>query len=614
MRIAAITFLALFCAFASVVCAQLVTPAPSDSKRLLKSFTFEERPLGNNEDQPMNWEKIDGVDFPHYVKGRLTSDRHHSGSYSFRMDLDAASCIYRYQPGLLKIQTGTHYRFEGYCQTTVMRYARARLTAYFTDQDLHPLPGTVKHSDPFVSNGDDEDWHLMGVEMTADDERAAFLVVQIELLQPDQYATSSLGRRALFLQDVHGTAWFDDLTVSQVPQVTLKTDRPGNVFRQGDPLKLSVIVNDRQTDDLAVQLKVTDSINRQVYQHTGTIDVSTAKDLGPGVREMSLDLPAVLPGWYRASLVMMSHGIYVGQESLDWILLANGGDIAAADPRFGIVATGLPYQNWEEMPGFLPLLSAGRVKLALWSKSADAQQMGSERLDHVLEAIQLQNISPTGCLLALPPKLADSANGSSWLQLTGGSNEAWQSQLAFLISQHANRLDRWQIGADDTDDFATNPDARKIYTKVLSQFANLIDRPDVAMPCPLLYELPPPAPTSLTLSVPTSILPQEIPLYAAEYHGRDLPQVSLSLSLLDPDRYDRKTQIRDLAQRVVYTLTSDLPRFDLPLPMVMRQQGDETIAEPQELAIIMRTLLSTLTGAQFRGKLPISDDIEASFV
>ena len=142
-------------------------------------------------------------------------------------------------------QPDAHYRFEGYCRTTYLRYARARLTAYFTDIDGHPLPGTIKHSELYAGDGSDQDWHLMSVELTADRDHAACLVIQMELLQPNLYSTSTLGQRALFLQDVHGTAWFDDLTVSQVPQVMLKTNRPGNVFRQGDPLKISVIVNDR---------------------------------------------------------------------------------------------------------------------------------------------------------------------------------------------------------------------------------------------------------------------------------------------------------------------------------------------------------------------------------
>jgi hypothetical protein len=610
MRISAITFFLMLAGLAGGVLAQATAPSATSS-RILKSFDFDERKDGNNEDQPMNWTKLDGKDFPHYVTGRLTTDRHRSGNYSFRMDLDGGNCVYRYQPGLLKVQPGAHYRAEVFCQTTVLRYARARLTAYFTDQDLHPLPETIRHSELYTSNDPQDDWHPLAVEMTADLNHAYFLVVQMELLQPDQYSTSSLGKRTLFLQDVHGTAWFDDLTVAQVPQVVLKTDRPGNVFRQGDPLKLTVDVNDRETDDLTIQLLVNDAENRRVYQRTTAVEIASAKTLPSGLRELMLELPTVAPGWYRASLVMMSRGVYVGQESLAWILLADDGELSAADPRFGMVATDLPFENWGDLPKFLPLLSVGRVKLALWSSTADIAQQDSEVVDQLLESLQLENISPTGVLLGLPPKIADTLNGANWLQVLNAPNDAWATPLAFLISRHANRIDRWQLCGDDSEEFARSGDMRKVYAKVLQQFDSLVDRPDVAMPCPLLYELPDPRPSSITLSVPSSILPAEIPLYLQEYRGRDSQSVSLSLSLLDNDGYSRETRIADLAKRVVYSLASDVPRIDLPLPITARQQGDQMVAEPQELMLVMRTLLSVLSGSSFRGTIPIARDIDA---
>src|SRR6516164_1043517 len=62
-----------------------------DTNRVLRTFDFEERQLGNDEDLPMHWLKVDGPELPHYVNGRLTTDRHRSGRYSFRMDLNGGS-------------------------------------------------------------------------------------------------------------------------------------------------------------------------------------------------------------------------------------------------------------------------------------------------------------------------------------------------------------------------------------------------------------------------------------------------------------------------------------------------------------------------------------------
>src|ERR1019366_2625986 len=120
------------------------TADPLNTSRVLGVFDFEERQLGNDEDLPMHWLKVEGADLPHYVNGQLSSDRHRSGDYSFRMDLNGGSCIYRYESGQIRVLPNAHYRVEGYCQTTVLPHARARLTAYFTDQDDHPILSSIR--------------------------------------------------------------------------------------------------------------------------------------------------------------------------------------------------------------------------------------------------------------------------------------------------------------------------------------------------------------------------------------------------------------------------------------------------------------------------------------
>ncbi len=609
MRVNVISFIVVICAaLTGVAWAQV--PVTAQNTRLLHTFDFEERQLGNDEDLPMYWEKITGTDFPHYNNGWLTTDRHRSGGHSFRMDLDGGSCAYRYPPGHIRVQQGNRYRFEGYCQTSNLLHARARLTAYLTDADQHPLPATVRHSELYASNATDQDWHLLSVEVADDSIEAVFLVVQIELLQPNQYAVPTLGHRSLFLQDVHGSAWFDDMDVAQVPQITLTTGQTGNIFHRSDPGILKVQVDEQSADDLTVQLVITDAANRRIYQHTSGQIISDSRIVGPGVRELSLPLPIVAPGWYRATLAMISHGVYVGHQTLDWLRLADDDTGIPSDPRFGAIATDFPSDNWPDLQEILPIFSFGRLKLAMWSKTSDVQQMDPNALGQIFDNLKTRGVQTTGCLVALPPRLEEILGGHSWLQLLTAREDDWQTPLSFLISRHANQLDHWQLGADGIDDFAVNPDMRKVYSRVLSKYAALIEKPDLAMPYPVWYEAPMPPPSSLALSVPDSILPAEIPLYLQEFKGKEAANVSLSLSPIDRDTYGRPAQIRDIAQRIIFSLAGGASRIDLPLPMVIHHQGERMTAEPSELAIIEHTLLKHLSGTTFRGQVPLADDIE----
>src|SRR4051794_28288866 len=83
---------------------------PAEVNRVLRTFDFEERRLGNAEDLPMNWNKVEGAGLPHYVNGHLATDTARSGKYGFRFDLNGGSLVYRYDAGRIKVRAGAHYR------------------------------------------------------------------------------------------------------------------------------------------------------------------------------------------------------------------------------------------------------------------------------------------------------------------------------------------------------------------------------------------------------------------------------------------------------------------------------------------------------------------------
>src|SRR5438105_847249 len=71
-------------------------------------------------------------------------------------------------------------------------------------------------------------------------------------------------------------------------------------------------------------------------------------------------------------------------------------------PRCGCAAIGRPMS----LPDLLPLLGAGRVKLAVWSGGADPLGLDHVAFDTMLARLQERHITPTACLLNLPPALA----------------------------------------------------------------------------------------------------------------------------------------------------------------------------------------------------------------
>jgi len=251
------------------------------------------------------------------------------------------------------------------------------------------------------------------------------------------------------------------------------------------------------------------------------------------------------------------------------------------------------------------------VKLAVWSDAGDVEQQNPEGFDRLLEKLQELGVTPTGCLVGLPPQIARQLNGHSFALLTKADRAIWQPQLAYMVARHANHLDRWQLGADGTDGFVTQPDMRRAYDMIYKEFSNLVQRPDLAMPWPAWYDLSGDLPATVALSVPSEVLPQQLPLYMQDLRAHEGHNLSINLQPIPADRYDRATRVRDFAQRFAYTVAADAQRIDMELPFTVHDENGEIESDPMELFMVARTLMSTLSGTTYKGQVPIADGVEA---
>ena len=578
MRIATLTLLVLLAAAA---------PARG-AGRLHKAFDFEERQLGNDEDVPMHWAKLDGVDLPHYVTGRLTTDRARSGRYSFRMDLDGGSCAYQYAPALLPVAVGGRYRVSGYCQAVGLHDARARLVVAAANAAGREIPGTAVASEPFAG-GPADDWHELTAELTVTDPLATSLAIRMELVQPGRYGGTGP-------DDIRGTAWFDDLAVAQVPRASLSTGRPANVFRRGDDPAVSVLLADPSDEDVIARLAVADADGNAVFQRTGTVHL-TADASDPGRYRIPLALPAVGPGWYRATLELATPeagaASFVAVQSLAYVQLADDGAAAGPDKRFGVSIAGISPAAWPAVVDALPLLAVGQATVAV-------QGAGDERqVDDLIHGLIVRGIAPVGCLTAPPAATADDA--------------AWTA-LASRVAHHAGHVTAWQF---DPDDAALTPGLVRAYARARAIGTDLSNPFDLSLPCPIGVDPPAgsAAPSSVALSVPPSVLPNELAGYLQDRPST--PAIgSASVRPIDATPFGATARAGDLVQRVVYAIAAGVPRVDVPIPLVAAhspavEDSARSSVEPTDLLPVERTVLGGLSGAACYGRVPVADGVEA---
>ena len=638
--------------------------ASADDGRILHRFDFEERDDGNYEQTPMHWARVVGPGLPHYCRGALSSDAAHTGRYSFRLDLNGGSVLYRLAPGVIEVRPDAHYRVAGFVRTSALTYAKARLTAWFVDENGLMIPGSVRHSRPYAA-GDEpgvaaDAWVPLSIELTPQSNKARGIVLEIGLLQPAQLGPDSQTRRdgdkelttdlTRFREDVRGSVWFDDVIVSRVPAVRLERGQAGNVFPRGRPVTFAAVVDDTPPGDLTADVRVVDADGRQRASVRGAF---RGDDDEKHTAHVDFALPPLPAGWYEATFNVAGRGMTREDGSagstvrrVAFVVLADDAPPGPADARVTVDATHLSSAEWADLPRLLPTLAAGRVKLAVWSRRNDLTPAGSEALDALIADLDPLRIRPTAVFAAPPRELAELAGGGGWLALerllprsldalpdapsidAASAAELWHSSLSYLVSRHAHQIDRWQVGRDDDAElFVREPRMRRVYTAFDNAIRKLTARPTVAMPWPARAGLVAPGeplPRSLSLRVPADVTPAQIPLYVDEVLRQDpsaAHDLSLSLEPLDAADYGRMTAMSDLAKKLTLCLASGVGRVTVPMPFdpvavpagadVGGEGDSHAPQQPRESYLILRTMLRSLAGCAYQGRVSAGPGIEA---
>ena len=576
--------------------------------RAIRTFDFEERDRGNVEDLPAGWMKVEGPGLPRFVNGTFDESVRANGRTSFRVDLNGGSAIYRYPAGLIPVTPGAVCRVSANVRTTPLNGARARVAAYFADVDGRPIESSRRASAPASNVRGDVSFHAVDFDLVADD-RAASIVLEIALLQPSLlFDAAEPAGRPLFVEDIRGSAWFDDVRVAQVPQVDLSTDQPSNVFYRDESIVLHVRVRDTIVDDLTTELRLVDADGRGVFQRTGSLALVGART--PGDVRGSIPLPPVPPGWYRATLVVRSQGETIGEHALSFVRLVDPPGPTRRDPRFGLVATSLAPAAWPLLPDLCDRLSAGRVKLAVWSSTFGAESDPAGTLDRVLDRLNRRNVVITPCLVAPSPAMQNAIGGSAWTELLKVDRSRWEPQLAYLLARFGTNLTQWQFADDaDADRMARDGDYRAVYDRLAGSLQQLTGSRDLLMPWPAWFDVDArQAPGAIALAIPPAVLPEQIGLYVDEMRAAKGRGVSLTLAPIDRDRYGRAAQERDLALRIVSAVAANADRIDLPMPAAAQADGGRV--DPTPLLPVQRTMVQALSGARFVGRASLGADVD----
>jgi hypothetical protein len=174
-------------------------------RRLLRDFDFEEAEAAPHE-MPINFYRFIEPDdgFPPFGRMRLTDEAAFGGNWSFGFELEGGSLSARVPTAVLPVLPMADYAVSVRVRTSGLTHARARLVAWFHDAEGRTILESKVYSRPIRTEGD---WALVSVQVAGDFANATDLVIELQLVQPRQFASRDAAGGPL-VEDVTGAAWF----------------------------------------------------------------------------------------------------------------------------------------------------------------------------------------------------------------------------------------------------------------------------------------------------------------------------------------------------------------------------------------------------------------------
>lgn len=266
--------------------------AGSVSTRVIKTFDFNEEPLGNFEPAPMHWSPMTGRNFPPFQRAVLDKQVGRASPPSMRLAISVGSVGAVYAAGDLQVDQSCDYRITGWVRTEHLDRAAALIRACLLDAAGAPIAGSLRQSSALRSAETGDAWRKVEFVLSNESTQARAIQLSVVVTQPDSLAPS------IRLEDTYAGAWFDDITVSRLPRVAFVT-RPGDEIVSDDSPQLEFTIQDQDPADLTANIEVFDVSGRRVVE----IPLGWANLRPSGSR---ISIGPLATGWYRAVLTVSS--------------------------------------------------------------------------------------------------------------------------------------------------------------------------------------------------------------------------------------------------------------------------------------------------------------------
>lgn len=615
-----------------------VIERPSQAQRLVRVWDFEDRAT-HREAIPADWYRAQHIaerspfglpgqpgryrpGFPPWNEAAYSDQHSFSGDWSMALPTRGGSTALTLSRNALMVFGGSDYLVTVMVQTEALQHARARLVVRMLDANREPVANGTIYSDPVLS---EKKWTRLSAYIDATS-NAAWMQVELQLLQPSEWNSHGLDERAIELlpQDFRGAAYFDDLAVYQLPRVELAVVGDWPIARSVDSPELTIALRDHAGETLHANMQVVGVDGRLIDQTR----IETPLDLTP------VSWHPQLPGfgwyWVKATVHNDGDGDLVGFAETAFVWAPPGREIPTQSRlRFGVLIDHPTREVLDSTEAMVRASGAGSAMLAPWPdlSSAELWALGptlaeSEPFQNAIDGLNAMGVELTLALARVPGEIASQAGVDPlavFQLLADTPSSSWLPALMPLLSTYGERIRRWQIGPTG-DSAAINRDdfARAIDT-MHSTLQRLIPRPIVVVPG--RAEDDPTQPESqrsqlADRAAASMLLPYAVPEAMIDAHlasWSQWSQPSVVIEALPAELFGERAAVYALVRRAILAIEGGAERVMVEQPWHVhprRRRGDLVLPRPELYA--WRRLVDELSGRSPSVRLPMPPGVVAT--
>ncbi len=642
----------------------------SRTRRLVAKYDFEEtdeqgRKIGYGHPMPKHWyaigrnpltrdpnfhrqdihrQLIHRPGFPHYAEVGFDSTQVHGGDFSLHLGLNGGNAGTFLEVGALPVVPSSDYLVTAHVMTKELDYASAGMTVYFVDDQGRLIPESMRRTELVQTGGR---WLPFSLKLQGDYPGAVWIGMELELLQPEPVSDHPLGEQQVLFQDIHGGAWFDDISVWQLPHVEVVTQSRVNIIRMPLRPKLTIRVKDLSGQRLHADVGLYDHNLRQVGRISRKVG-----DGAPNWWEWEPDLPGF--GWYLVDMQVFEKGdrresipnqagsgVGVGDDRAGSVRGGSSGEGSGGDSggelvrtfgaflwlpkgpetstpdrnRFSLVADSIKDEEYFKLlPQLLDSTSLKAIVISPWREDHRLSEMEYEqkRLSKLLQPLMSVGRQMTMALTPLPMELAQSraVDPSRTLAALSGPPELWVPYLAPVLRRHGQQVQQWQLGSVLKPEAVYFEGLPEIIERIQTEFLGLAPYPTLLLPWRLDQSRPAGLPESLiyAVDVPVSVMPEYFDDYLEEWQS---PASSVWLYLREPaaDELSHRQRMIDLVLRMLYAWRNEVDGMaiaDLWTEAVERRKS----LVPDPLLGVFSNTAHRLANRRMIGWLPLREGLK----